>query len=222
MKAVDIKSMTTKNPNDFWEKIRNLGPINSKSIPVEIVDEMGNIAKDEQVVLDKCRIDFENLYNGSNSDEFDDKYYDRVKSHKYQFETNLEDPLFVPNEYLNRNITFEIDNIVMHAKSKSASGLDEIPYSVLKFPIAIETLLQLFQLILDTSLIPSIRRKAVICPILTDTSSDARLPMNYRGVSLLSCISKLYSAFINKRITYYLENQDILETIDLVRTTFTR
>ena len=34
--------------------------------------------------------------------------------------------------------------------------------------------------------------------------------MNYRGVSLLSCISKLYSAFINKRLVTYLENNDIL------------
>ncbi|VDI26947.1 Hypothetical predicted protein, partial [Mytilus galloprovincialis] len=123
----------------------------------------------------------------------------------------MEDPLFAPNEYLNRNITLdEINSIVMHAKSKPASGFEEIPYSVLKFPVMIETSLQLFQLILDTSLIPSIWRKAVICPILKDTSSDTRLSMNYRGVSLLSCISKLYSTFINKRITHYLENQDIL------------
>ena len=32
--------------------------------------------------------------------------------------------------------------------------------------------------------------------------------MNYRGVSLLSCISKLYSAFITKRLSYYLETND--------------
>ncbi|VDI78049.1 Hypothetical predicted protein [Mytilus galloprovincialis] len=211
MKAVDIESMTTKNPNDFWEKIRNLGPRNSKTIPVEIVDELGNIVKDEQLVFDKWRMDFENLYNGNNSDEFDDEHYDRVKSHNYQLESNMEDSLFAPNEYLNRNITLDkVNSIIMHAKSKSASGFDEIPYSVLKFPVVIETLLQLFQLILDTSLIPSIWRKAVICPILKDTSSDTWLPINYRGVSLLSCISKLYSAFINKRITHYLENQDIL------------
>ncbi|VDI31966.1 Hypothetical predicted protein [Mytilus galloprovincialis] len=211
MKAVDIEAMTTKKPNDFWEKIRNLGPRNHKSIPIEIVDESGNIETDEQLVLDKWRIDFENLYTGSNSDEFDYEHYRTVMSHKYLLETNMEDPLFIQNEYLNRNITLdEIHDIVMHSKSKSASGFDEIPYIVLKFPIVIETILKLFQLILDTSLIPSIWRKSVICPILKDPSSDARMPMNYRGVSLLSCISKLYSAFMNKRITFYLENEDIL------------
>lgn len=34
--------------------------------------------------------------------------------------------------------------------------------------------------------------------------------MNYRGVSLLSCIMKLYSAFINKRLSCYLEDSDLL------------
>ena len=34
--------------------------------------------------------------------------------------------------------------------------------------------------------------------------------MNYRGISLLSCISKLYSAFLNDIITKYLENNDLL------------
>jgi hypothetical protein len=34
--------------------------------------------------------------------------------------------------------------------------------------------------------------------------------MNYRGVSLLSCISKLYRTFIDKRLVTYLENNDIL------------
>ena len=34
--------------------------------------------------------------------------------------------------------------------------------------------------------------------------------MNHRGVSLLSCISKLYSAFINKRLSCYLEDRDLL------------
>ena len=34
--------------------------------------------------------------------------------------------------------------------------------------------------------------------------------MNYRGISLLSCISKLYSTFINGRISKFLEHNDLL------------
>ena len=98
----------------------------------------------------------------------------------------------------------------MNAKSKSACGHDEIPYCVLKYPPVIRTIHELFQLVFDTSIIPSVWRKAIICPILKDASADKRMPMNYRGVSLLSCISKLYSAFINHRLVTYLENNDTL------------
>ena len=50
----------------------------------------------------------------------------------------------------------------------------------------------------------------MIFPLLKDPSSDKRVPLNYRGISLLSCISKLYSAFVNNRITSYLDSNDML------------
>ena len=149
------------------------------------------------------------------SDEFENERYNQAKLHKHLLEANMENPLFVfvfiPNEILNNNITLDkIHDIVTHAKSHSASGYDENPYRVLKYPIIIETLHNTFQLVFDTSIIPSVWRKAIICPILKDYSTDPRVPMNYRGVSLLSCISKLYSAFINKRLSCYLGDSDLL------------
>ena len=67
-----------------------------------------------------------------------------------------------------------------------------------------------FQLVFDTGLIPFVWRKAIIFPIHKDSTTDKRLPMNYRGISLLSCISKLYSNLINKRLSKYLDENDIL------------
>ena len=74
----------------------------------------------------------------------------------------------------------------------------------------IQVIQSLFQLTFDTGIIPALWKKAIICPILKDPASDRKIPMNYRGISLLSCISKLYSAFLNDRITKYLENNDLL------------
>ena len=36
------------------------------------------------------------------------------------------------------------------------------------------------------------------------------MPLNYKGISLLSCISKAYSGLINKRLTRYLEETNFL------------
>jgi len=109
------------------------------------------------------------------------------------------------------NITLEeITVIVKKAKTGSAVGFDEIPYDVMKNPLIHQALQHLFQLIFDTSIIPSVWRKAIICPILKDSTTDPRIPMNYRGISLLSCVSKLYTSFMNMRLTSYLEQNDML------------
>ena len=121
------------------------------------------------------------------------------------------DPLYESNSELNQNISLqEIQRIIMSAKNGKSSRIDNIPYDVLKFPSVIPVIRSLFQLIFDTSIIPSLWRKAIIYPILKDPSSDRRIPMNYRGISLLSCISKLYSAFINNRLKTYLEENELL------------
>ena len=36
------------------------------------------------------------------------------------------------------------------------------------------------------------------------------MPQNYRGISLISCIAKIYSSILNSRLTSYLEDHDIL------------
>ena len=150
------------------------------------------------------------LYEFDDGD-FDETHYDRVKIHKVLLELGIQDPLYTPNEELNGNISIEeISKIVQQAKSGSACGLDKIPYEVLKFPPVIEVLRNLFQLIFDSSIIPSVWRRAIICPILKDSNSDNRIPLNYRGISLLSCVSKLYTSFLNKRLTNYLEDNNLL------------
>jgi len=203
--------MSTSNPNEFWRKIKKLGPRNSKTIPIEIVNESGSTVRDENLVFEKWKRDFHNLYNCDDTSDFDEIVYDRAKAHKLLIENNMEDPLCEPNHVLNSNITLEeITVIVKKAKTRSAAGFDEIPYDVMKNPLIHQALQHLFQLIFDTSIIPSVWRKAIICPILKYSTTDPRIPMNYRGISLLSCVSKLYTSFMNMRLTSYLEQNDML------------
>lgn len=113
--------MCTKIPNDFWAKIRNLGP--KKTIPLEIIDKTGKIINDEKVVLDKWRTDFKNLYNGCDSDDVDQGHFEQVRAHKHFLESRMDNPTYSPNETLNRNILFDkINRLVFKAKLKSTSG----------------------------------------------------------------------------------------------------
>ncbi|MCG8049516.1 MAG: hypothetical protein JAY66_28225, partial [Candidatus Thiodiazotropha taylori] len=209
--ANDIETLSSKNPNEFWNKIKNLGPRKSRDIPIEIVNESGETDTTEESVFSRWKNDFEKLYNSSDGADFDEAFYNMSKNHKSQLEFSIEDPLYTCNYDLNCNFTLnEITSTIMNAKKNSAVGIDNIPYDVLKYPPIIALLHNFFQLVFDSGLIPSIWRKSVIFPIHKDSTTDKRLPMNYRGISLISCISKLYSSLINKRVSKYLEDNSIL------------
>ncbi len=74
----------------------------------------------------------------------------------------------------------------------------------------IKCLRSLFQMCFDYSMIPSLWTQAIICPIPKSKTNDPRLPLSYRGLSILSCIYKLYSSTLNNRVLTYLENNEIL------------
>ena len=196
----DIENMSTENPREFWNKIKTLGPRKSTNIPMEVYNENGEILTDEQSVLNCWKTDFETIYNNDSFDSFNSEFQREALSHKRLLEDRMLDPLYESNAELNRNISFsEIEKVLLKAKNGKSVGIDQIPYEILKVDSLKPVLLSLFQLVFDTSLIPSLWRKAVIFPLLKDPSSDKRVPLNYRGISLLSCISKLYSAFVNNR-----------------------
>ncbi len=69
---------------------------------------------------------------------------------------------------------------------------------------------QTFQMCFDNGLIPNALTQAIICPIPKLKSNDPRLPLSYRGLSILSCIYKIYSSILNTRILKYWEDNGIL------------
>ena len=120
-------------------------------------------------------------------------------------------PFICSECFFKRQVSIEeITQLVMRAKSKCAPGIDGISYAFLKYPPVIGVLKELFQLLFDTGILPSSWRKAIICPILKDAQSDQRNPLNYRGISLLSSVSKLYTGFLNKRISKHLDSENNL------------
>ncbi len=67
-----------------------------------------------------------------------------------------------------------------------------------------------FQLCFDSGKIPTLWTQSVIIPIPKSRLSDPHVPLNYRGISLLSCVYKLYSAILNNRLAIFLGVNDIL------------
>ena len=63
---------------------------------------------------------------------------------------------------------------------------------------------------LDSGKIPSVWTKAIISPIPKSSTSDSRIPMNYRGISLISCVAKIYSSILNAKVLDVLEEEELI------------
>ena len=100
-------------------------------------------------------------------------------------------------------------------KNGKACGIDKIPNEMLKciFEIKPEILIKIFNSILHYRETNSVWDFSIITPIHKDGSKMDT--SNYRGISLLSCINKLFSAILNKRLADFVKNNNILSEAQL-------
>ena len=106
--------------------------------------------------------------------------------------------------------TSEVHKHVWKMKNKKSPGIDSLPYEVLKNDTVINALTRLYQMCLDSRKIPSVWTKAIISPIPKSSTSDSRIPMNYRGISLISRVAKIYSSILNARVLDVLEEEELI------------
>ena len=98
-----------------------------------------------------------------------------------------------------------MNKICESIKTGKAVGPDMIPNEVLKQDGLRNLLLEFLNMCYINNVLPSIWRKAIISPIPKSSTKDPCVPLNYRGISLLSCIYKLYSSLLNLRLTDHCE-----------------
>ena len=67
----------------------------------------------------------------------------------------------------------------------------------------IATLVNIFNIVLDSGIVPTSWTLGCIKPVFKNRG-DVRDPNNYRGITLLSCLGKLFTSLINDRLTSYL------------------
>ncbi len=207
---IEIETVNTTDPRQFWKMLKKLGPNRKNQIPWEVYDENGQINCNKEYVLNKWKNDYNTLYN-ENNDVYDDRFRDEILNSKAHLERGMQDPLYESNRMLNQPITLdEVKKAVTRAKSGKAMGTDSIPNEVLKNDRIVGALHALFQLCFDSGKVPSLWTQSVINPIPKNKTNDPRVPLNYRGISLLSCIYKIYSAILNNRLTKHLDDNSLI------------
>ncbi len=99
----------------------------------------------------------------------------------------------------------EVIFVLNKARLRKAVGIDNIPYEVLKNSISMPLLRCLFSKIFRSHVIPALWWQAILKLIPKNYTIDPRLPLQYRGIALLSTVYKLYASVLHNRIVKYLE-----------------
>ena len=171
-----------KDGKRFWSTIKDLRP-NPKSLP--------------EIDMNEWKKHFERV--------FDCK--DICQGDKPSGTDRKKEPVTVEN--LDKDITIdEVSESIRSLKSGKASGIDEVCGEFIKssHDFVLPFLTKLFNHIYKNSYYPLQWCKAVIIPILK--KGNNKNPDNYRGISLLSVISKTFTSIINKRLYEWCEKED--------------
>ncbi|UYV84719.1 hypothetical protein LAZ67_X003190 [Cordylochernes scorpioides] len=114
-----------------------------------------------------------------------------------------------PELYCEISIT-EITREISSQANEKACGADEIPNEALKtLPFEhLFTLKNIFNRIINSGLYPLIWSKSIIHPIFK--SGDRDNPSNYRGIALISNLSKLFTSILKLQLRNWIEGRSII------------
>ena len=194
-KQCEIETICTENPKLFWQTLKQLGPHKSKSIPFEIIKENGNSETQVNVVLNHWKEEFERLFNFGNQDTHEEFVHANVNTLP-----GLNDPISM----------CEVDKAVNRAKTNKAVGVDNLPNEILKNKETVKLLTCLFNKIFSLQKVPSMWSVGIIKPIPKSSLTDPRVPLQYRGITLLSTVYKLFSSVLNNRIVKVCNTHDLI------------
>ena len=134
------------------------------------------------------------------------------KNNAREREILLENPNQNENEDVNQPFDDdEVSNHINHLKNSKSPGIDYILNEFIKNcpEELIPVITKFFNIILVSGIIPNEWTTGII-KALYKNKGDINDINNYRGITLLSCLGKLFTSVINSRLYNYLTNEGIL------------
>jgi len=104
----------------------------------------------------------------------------------------------------------EVQRTIKHLKNGKSSGYDLIKNEMIKYGhnVLIKPITKLFNLVLNSQYFPQEWSKGRIISI--HKKGDANNPSNYRGITISSCVGKLFNAVLNNRLCKFLDDKNVI------------
>lgn len=193
-----IKEICSSSSEQMWSTLKSCVS-NDKSVPVN--------------PLEFCQ-QFQNKAEKYQSVHADKSFEEQVKSFMQKYDSGNPvteiDP--VARDIMDRHVTEdEMLNALKHLKSGKSSGLDGIPAEVLKSQSESLTtpLCMLFNYVLDKGKFPQEWCNGLTVPV--PKGGDKSKAENYRRVTILPLLGKLFETIVNIRLVYL---KDVLQKHD--------
>ena len=187
------------NPQQFWKKIRNLrGNTNDKKTinlitPTQWYEYFSKLTNPTDPNIET---------------EYIDKHNEVEEELKQILQNANQSDL---TDIINKPFTQkEVEEGIHKLENNKASGNDSISNEMLKAGIKILSPLinNLFNSIQIYEYYPDLWGIGMISPLLK--SNDPIDPDNYRGITINSCFSKLFTKLMNDRLTKYIEDNELI------------
>ena len=103
----------------------------------------------------------------------------------------------------------EIFDAINQLKNNKSPGPDSITNEMLKSAkfFLVPAIIKLFNLVLTQQIIPAEWKVSIVTPIYK--ADDPNNPGNYRGIAVNSCLGKLFSLVMNKRLSNKIEGKNL-------------
>lgn len=138
---------------------------------------------------------------------------EKIPTSKKKSEDYMINSIVSDSAYFSPTDTFEVCDIIHKMKQSNSKGFDEISSTVLKniMHSIVSPLSELINRSLSEGQFPDLLKIAKVVPL--HKSNSKQEVSNYRPISVLSCISKVYEKIIHKRLYKYLELNNILDPL---------
>ena len=186
-KLSELENMRTEDPNSYWKFWKSLNPRNVTTGPT--LEDFVNY--------------FEQQVYPPHVDYFDYEHMNNIIKQVTSFQHNVEHDKSNMTHFLNSPITAEeIKKAIQKLKCKKAAGVDGISAEFYKYGCneLLPALELLFNTILTNGEYPSRWATGIIHPV--HKKGDHGVPDNYRKITVMPCIGKLFESILNNRLSF--------------------
>ena len=196
------------DPKTFWKVVKEIGHFPGKQqLNFDEINHEG-----QKLTFENNPVEMANAFNNffvSNGPNLAKNILHKLQTTETDLASD-EGPNHPDSMFLHPVTADEIIQIITKFKTESASGPDNIGpkiYKLLKHCIA-DPLAHLINLSFSSGVFPNYLKAATVVPVFKNGPKDCI--SNFRPISLLNTISKIYEAAMKSRLSSFLENQNLL------------